>query len=53
MISKYVWRPLLYVIPRAIVASRLQAVPACRRAGRGDEYVMSDLKGSEFDIIEY
>lgn len=47
------WRPLLYVIPHAQVAGRLQLVPASKRAGLGDEYIIPDLKGSEFDIIEF
>jgi hypothetical protein len=46
------WRPLLYVIPRAPVAGRLQAVPAARRAGHGMEYIISDLARAEFDIVE-
>ena len=46
------WRPLLYVIPRDRVANRLKRVPIERRAGLGEEYIIEDLKGSEFDILE-
>ena len=46
------WRPLIYVIPRLPVEARLQPVPAYRRAGLGNEYILSDLKRSEFDVIE-
>jgi hypothetical protein len=47
------WRPLLYVIPRAPVERRLQLVPVKNRAGFGNEYIISDLHRSEFDIIEF
>ena len=47
------WRPLLYVIPRDRVASRLKRVPIERRAGLGEEYIIEDLKSSEFDILEF
>jgi hypothetical protein len=49
------WRPLLYVIPRgpAIVPPRLQTVPAAKRAGFGEEYIIEDLKGMEFEIVEF
>ena len=46
------WRPIIYVIPRAQVASRLKLVPAQLRAGIGDEFTIEDLQRSEFDIIE-
>ena len=46
------WRPIIYVIPRAPVASRLKLVPAHLRAGIGDEFIIEDLQRSEFDIIE-
>ncbi|MDQ2732289.1 MAG: hypothetical protein M3Y56_11565 [Armatimonadota bacterium] len=46
------WRPLIYVIPRAPVEPRLQVVPIAQRAGFGVEYIISDLQGSEFDVIE-
>lgn len=46
------WRPLIYVIPRAPVESRLQIVPAHLRAGFGPEYIIPDLARSEFDLVE-
>jgi|ERR1700761_230034 len=46
------WRPLLYVIPRIPVESRLKTVPMDKRAGLGPEYIIEDLRRSEFDIIE-
>lgn len=47
------WRPLLYVIPRALVAARLRRVPMADRAGIGDEFVIPDLRRNEFDVIEW
>ncbi len=46
------WRPLLYVIPRAPVEARLQPVPAALCASLGKEYILSDLRRDEFDLIE-
>jgi hypothetical protein len=46
------WRPLIYVIPRAPVEHRLQVVPMSQRAGFGPEYIISDLQRSEFDLLE-
>lgn len=46
------WRPLIYVIPRDLVTSRMQLVPVERRAGFGDEYIVPDLARAEFDIVE-
>jgi len=46
------WRPLIYVIPRALVEPRLQVVPANKRASFGPEYIITDLQRHEFDIIE-
>ena len=46
------WRPLVYVIPRAMVESRLEAVPPKKRASFGPEYIITDLRRHEFDIIE-
>lgn len=46
------WRPLVYVIPRAMVESRLQVVPVNLRASFGQEYIINDLLRHEFDIIE-
>lgn len=47
------WRPLVYVIPREPVESRLQIVPMKKRAGYGNECIISDLKGHEFDLVEF
>ncbi|WP_131800122.1 hypothetical protein [Methylobacterium indicum] len=48
------WRPLLYVIPRSTIipSERLTLVPPSKRAGSGREYIISDLKDHEFNIIE-
>lgn len=46
------WRPLIYVIPRAPVESRLKIVPMSQRASIGIEYIVPDLERSEFDILE-
>jgi hypothetical protein len=46
-------RPLLYIIPRVSVEPRLQLVPAHKRAGIGNEYILPDLNRSEFDVIEF
>ena len=46
------WRPLLYLIPRAPVEARLITVTRASRASLGMEFQISDLKGSEFEIIE-
>jgi hypothetical protein len=46
------WRPLVYVIPRTGVESRLKLVPMHKRAGFGPEYIIEDLRRSEFDLIE-
>lgn len=46
------WRPLIYVIPRADVETRLALVPAAKRAGFGREYTLQDLHSDDFDIIE-
>jgi hypothetical protein len=46
------WRPLIYIIPRAPVQTRLAVVPMSRRAGFGNEYTIADLARAEFDIIE-
>jgi hypothetical protein len=47
-----VWKPLLYVIPRAGVVSKLIDVPPSKRAGIGPEYQIKGLTRSEFDVIE-
>jgi hypothetical protein len=46
------WRPLIYLIPRTSVETRLQTVQANKRASFGIEYIITDLMRSEFDIIE-
>jgi hypothetical protein len=48
------WRPLIYVIPQhAIHPSRVQVVRPGSRAGEvGREYIITDLTGSEFDVLE-
>ncbi|HJQ35202.1 MAG TPA: hypothetical protein VJ866_23830 [Pyrinomonadaceae bacterium] len=46
------WRPLIYIVPRAAVQSRIQAVPPIKRASFGPEYIIADLRRSEFDVIE-
>lgn len=46
------WRPLIYVIPRLPVAARLKPVPLASRAGLGKEFIIEDLKNTEFDIME-
>jgi hypothetical protein len=47
------WRPLLYVIPAPTLATRLQLVPIEKRASFGKEYIISDLKRTEFDLLEF
>lgn len=47
------WRPLIYVIPRHMVEGRIQLVAPERRASLGVEYIVPDLRRSEFDIIEW
>jgi hypothetical protein len=46
------WRPLLYVIPRVLVETRLLPVTVSQRASFGPEHIVSDLSRSEFGIIE-
>lgn len=49
-----IWRPVLYVIPRAPIesAGRLENVTRADRAAYGAEWQIKDLKTEEFDIIE-
>ena len=49
-----IWRPVLYVIPRAPIeaAGRLLSVRRQDRAGYGPEQQVIDLRLEEFDIIE-
>lgn len=44
--------PLVYLIPRHNVDSRLELVPADKRAGIGNEYILQDLRRCEFEVIE-
>ena len=46
------WKPLMYVIPYALVASRLQVVPLKNRASDEPEYIIPDLKSQEFHFFE-
>jgi hypothetical protein len=49
-----IWRPVVYVIPRAPLeaAGRLTIVPPALRASHGVEYQVKDLMPHEFDVIE-
>ena len=46
------WRPLLYIIPQGLVADRTSLVARPDRAGSGPEYIVRDMKRSEFDVLE-
>jgi hypothetical protein len=46
------WRPLLLVIPYAGVAGRVQEVPFLQRASMEPEFIIPDLKPTEFGIVE-
>ncbi len=46
------WRPLVYVISRPLVETRLQLVPLSQRASMADEFIIADLARSEFDLLE-
>ncbi len=46
------WRPLLYMVPKALVQSRIKPVPMALCAGLGNEYIVEDLRRDEFDVIE-
>lgn len=46
------WRPLIYVIPFSGVSGRVIEVERARRASSEPEYIIEDLRSSEFDIIE-
>jgi hypothetical protein len=47
------FRPLLYVIPRAGVASRLKRVsPRSAASPFSDEYILEDLANGEFEALE-
>ncbi len=47
-----IWRPVLFIIPRPVVSTRLKEVPRNKRASHGMEYTITDLDLSEVDIIE-
>jgi hypothetical protein len=48
-----IWKPVLYIIPRAAIdPSRIQEVQRKDRAGYGPEYRIIDLKRHEFDIVD-
>jgi hypothetical protein len=48
-----IWKPVLYVIPRAnIDATRVIEVQRKDRAGYGPEKQITDLRSHEFDIID-
>lgn len=46
------WEPLIYVIPYQAVSSRVVNVPREERASHAPEFRITDLKRSEFEIIE-
>lgn len=48
-----IWRPVLYVIPKAkiVTESRLISVPRKLRASIGPELQIRDLKSDEFDLL--
>lgn len=46
------WRPLIYVIPYALVATRAKLVDRSKRASNEPEYIIDDLVDGEFRIIE-
>jgi hypothetical protein len=50
-----IWKPLLYVIPRAPIeaAGRLHPVASAQRATHGPEYQIANLRPHEFDIIRW
>lgn len=48
-----IWKPVLYVIPKAgIDPSRIIEVPRRDRAGYGPEHQIRDLHRHEFDVID-
>jgi hypothetical protein len=52
--SYRIWRPLVFVIPRANIeaSGRLINVEPTKRAGHGPEYRIFDLDTAEFDVLE-
>ena len=47
------WRPLVYIIPKALVQDRIALVRPDNRAGLGLEYTIAGLRRSEFDLLEF
>jgi hypothetical protein len=48
-----IWRPVLYVIPRAsIEPKRIQSVARSDRGAYGPEFQIVDLREHEFDIVD-
>ncbi|HLP97999.1 MAG TPA: hypothetical protein VK149_06105 [Sideroxyarcus sp.] len=45
------WQPLIYVIHKERVQDRLENVPLVSRASWGKEFVLKNMKRTEFDII--
>jgi hypothetical protein len=49
-----IWRPVIYVIPRAPIEAtpgRLTLAPRASRGAYGEEFIISDLRHDEFDVI--
>jgi hypothetical protein len=49
-----IWRPVIYVIPRAPIEAalgRLILAPRQSRGAYGEEYIISDLRRDEFDVV--
>lgn len=46
------WRPLIYAIPFAPIASRVERVAAKHWAGLEPEFIIPDLRQEEFVVIE-
>ena len=48
------WRPVIYIIPQSKInpPGRIHRVPPEEWAGLAREYIIQDLKDSEFDLIE-
>jgi hypothetical protein len=47
------WTPYVYVIPSHALGSRLKPVAREKRASAEMEYIVEDLKESEFHILEF
>lgn len=49
-----IWRPVLFVIPRATIDPlRIKSVPHKLRASYGPEMQITDLQRHEFDVVEF